>query len=191
MVSLAAEIERANRREQIAALDHGEQTIAAPVIAALGDCRPPLGPAERSEVMPFVNWCKTASARHAPAKPNTVAAYILVLEQRNTAPDRILLELDAIETLHDHLGLPNPTRTAIVKAALDRIETDPPRSWPAKDKTEFARLPAWTRRIIAQREHSREREIRRLQNKTAEELKKTVAGAETKPEEKQKEELHA
>ncbi len=70
--------------------------------------------------------------------------------------------------MHDLNGLPNPTATAIVGAALERIiEDKPPRSWPKGDQAVWALLPAQLRNRITTRELQRDN-VRRCQNELAE-----------------------
>jgi hypothetical protein len=167
---LAAEIEAAKRRAKIEALDHGEKTVAE----SLGDLftAPELAPGDVQLLKPFIDWAAQRSCRYCPAKPPVVAAYVLDRHKAGVAEDQIFDELGALEHLHDRWGLPNPVKTAVVDAAIERItQTRPPRSWPAADKALFATLDPQIRHRIATREQQRDTELRRVQTELAEKRK--------------------
>jgi hypothetical protein len=188
MTELLSEIEKAKRWELVAAFDKNE-TIISDQVAALFQDMPvaELDGEPLAYLRDFLSWCASNGVRHCPAKPTTVAAWIVSLPENGGNQERILATLAAIELLHDRHGKPNPVATAIVRAALDRvIKVDPPpRSWPKPDKISFALLPADIRAIIAKRERDRERVMRRDQNAAAKD--RQTNGAETKPVEHEKE----
>jgi hypothetical protein len=187
MAELLSEIERAKRRDLIAAFDKNETIISEQVAALFQDVAvPELDGDALAHLRGFLSWCASNGVRHCPAKPSTVAAFVVSLPENGGNQERILATLTAIELLHDQHCKPNPVATAIVRAALDRvIKVDPPRSWPSPDKISFALLPADIRAIIAKRERDRERAMRRDQNAAAKE--RQTNGAETKPVEHEKE----
>jgi hypothetical protein len=181
MAELLSEIERAKRRDLIAAFDKNETIISEQVAALFQDVAvPELDGEALAHLRGFLSWCASNGVRHCPAKPSTVAAWIVSLPENGGNQDRILATLAAIELLHDQHGKPNPVATAIVRAALERvIKVSPPRSWNKLEQLSFSTLPPDTRAAIERRERQREREIRRLQNEVAK-LRQTN-GAGTKP----------
>lgn len=187
MAELLSEIERAKRRDLIAAFDKNETIISEQVAALFQDVAvPELDGEALAHLRDFLSWCASNGVRHCPAKPTTVAAWIVSLPENGGNQDRILATLAAIELLHDQHGKPNPVATAIVKFALDRVvHIDPPRSWPKPDKISFALLPADIRAIIAKRERDRERVMRRDQNVAAKERQTNGAGTKSVEPEKE------
>src|SRR5205814_1372426 len=108
----------------------------------------------RNLAAPFVRWCDARGVRHCPAKPATVAAFVLA-EKMGT--QNLLPCLAAITATHNEHRLANPVATAIVARALARTVTiDPPRAWPKDDKALFLLLPADIQSIIARRERERD-----------------------------------
>jgi hypothetical protein len=163
-VSLAQEIERAKQREQIAKWDEGERKLAA-------ELRPVKVPITQDVVTRFSvfgKWCMARSVRKLPAKPTTVAAFCLEQRDLGAIPQIILALLAAIEAVHNSHSLSNPCATAIVDEALKEIvRSDPPRSWRADERAEWARLPPPVRDAITRREADRDREVRRVQSELA------------------------
>ncbi len=165
---LAAELERAKQREQALAFDRNEAALAAPLAGTLTP-KQELSGEQRQLFDRFAKWCEQLGVRKCAAKPVTVAAFVLAQADLGVPDDQILGALAAITAVHDYHGLPNPTATAIVKAALDRaIKIGPPRSWSKADKALFATLPADIRRIIERRETERDNGLRKKQNELAE-----------------------
>ncbi len=60
-------------------------------------------------------------------------------------------------------------------AAEEAPTIDPPRSWTKAEKERFASLPPETQSYIVERETERDREVRKVQNETAEKLKGLTA----------------
>ena len=157
MARLLTEIERA----KAVAFDRAEDALAAELPAC---ARPTLDPDARAALGGFVDWCAAVGVRHCPAKPSTVAAWVF-----QARPDAVLQTVHAIASLHDFYFKPNPTAAAQVRAALeDKLKIEPPRSWTKNEKVSFAQLPSDVRAAISRREQQRDRELRRLQNETAE-----------------------
>jgi hypothetical protein len=182
---LADQIKLAAQREAVAKLDAGEVAIKAQVVAELGEPFIELNGAERELVTRWASWCEVSSLRRNPAKPATVARWVLL--NRNN-PHSVLEMLAAIEKLHALNGLSNPVATPIVGRALESVlKIEPPRSWHTKDKAAFAMLPVQMREIIANHERRREKELRRGQNELADLRKQQQAAAEPKPAEQHKE----
>jgi hypothetical protein len=190
MATLLTEIQKAKLREQLALLDAGEKALATELALVLPAVQSELTPEQRELFQIFAAWCDQKACRKCPAKPWALAAFIIDQEKLGVPAERILATIQAIEAAHDQHGLANPTATAVVRAAMDRILTvDPPRSWPKEDKAAFAMLPAGIREAISRRELQRDRDLRRRQNELAEEKKRLTNGADTKPVEHKEQEL--
>jgi len=158
---LADDIARAKAK----ALDDGEAAIAQSVADLCA--APELTPGDIELLRPWLDWAKQHSVRHAPAKPYSVARFIIDLHKLGFE-EKISDALAAIERLHDKFGLSNPVLTAIVGAAVERvIPIKSPRSWPKADKALFATLPPQIRHRIEMREDQRDKELRRMQNEHA------------------------
>jgi hypothetical protein len=177
-MALADDLEQVRRREIAARLDAGERALTLPFELPKTELSEDL----LARLAVFGKWCEAKSVRQCAAKPKTVAAFVLDQHALGASVQNILAMLEAIEVLHDsYHGLSNPTRAAVVRAALDQIvRADPPRSWPKEEKAEFARLPPDIRYIIAKREQERDRALRNGQNAIADKLKQ-LGQKEDKP----------
>ena len=72
--------------------------------------------------------CAVKQVRRLPAKPKTVAAFVLEQDALGVPAQQIISILNAIELSHDRHSLSNPTATAIVRAALGQVvKIEPPR----------------------------------------------------------------
>jgi hypothetical protein len=177
MTSIAIELQRA----QIRTWDENERTLAARLPQ---QPKPALSADLHARWDRFTHWCRKQVVRELPAKPTTVAAYLQDEIAGGMDVQHALALLAAIEASHDAVGLSNPVRTAAVRQVLDGVvKVDPPRSWPAADKAEFALLPPEIREVIAKREQERDRALRRAQNELAE-SKKQLNGGEKPTEER-------
>jgi hypothetical protein len=95
-----------------------------------------------AQLNPFVEFCIAAGVRQAPARPQTVAAFILHQASLRAPADRILAMVTAIEQLHDRLQLANPVATSAARFVLGQIlQTEAPRSWTRLEKGMFNHLP--------------------------------------------------
>ena len=161
---LLQEIERLQRSAQLAR----ENSIAADIFRCLSYVPPAIDEHTIEHARPFTTYCQERGVSHLPARPETIAAWLLSTLALSPHIDRVLNALEAIEVLHDAHTLPNPCKTAIVAQALacwpDR---DPPRSWPANDKLMFLQLPLMTQHVIARREAQRDKQVQRVQNEAA------------------------
>jgi hypothetical protein len=117
----------------------------------------------------FTMWCNSKGVPSLPAKPTTVAAFILA-RRRLDADEKLTRNIvHAVERQHDIAGLPNPVATFAVRLALNKPATvEPPRSWPGAQKLMFAGLPREIQEVVSAREADRERALRRGQNEIAE-----------------------
>jgi hypothetical protein len=158
------------RRAQIKALDDGESAIAQ---SATDLCAAPeLATGDLELLQPWLRWCKEKSVRHCPAKPYSVAAFILDQHKLGQI-EGIFDTLAAIERLHDKFTLANPVLTPIVGVAIERTTTiKSPRSWPKADCALAATLPPQIRWRIETREQERDAGLRRKHNELAELRKK-------------------
>ena len=167
---LEDELERARQAEQVKQWDAGEGRLAAGL--SIQQPRIELTSDVLTRFDRFSKWCAVKQVRRLPAKPKTVAAFVLEQDALGVPAQQIISILNAIELSHDRHSLSNPTATAIVRAALGQVvKIEPPRSWSKEEKVEWAQLPPDVRRTIAKRENDRDRELRRLQSKVAEAIK--------------------
>jgi hypothetical protein len=175
-VALSEQLEAARQRQQIQEWQANEQKLAE----SLGPiAKPELTQDVRDRLAVFIAYCKSNNVRHCPARPQTCAAFTKAEAANGRDPQGIVSLLAAVDDLHQHHGLASPTHTQVVRATLDNIiKVDPPRSWPAAEKAEFARLPPTIREIIAKRENNRDRELRRKRSEFAE-LKRHALAAES------------
>lgn len=176
--TLTDAIEAAKAREEILKLDAGDKRVAADLAKRIQLPAKELSADIRTRLDAFNSWAIARQARRCPAKPATVALFVLEQAALGVPVQHILAQLDAIEQQHDKWLKPNPVRTAPVRQALEGLtKVPPPRGWPKEDKVLFATLDPDIRRIIAEREILRDREIRRLQNKAAAERRQTNGAA--------------
>ena len=100
-MTLGQEIERAKQRDQIAKWDEGERKLAAELR--------PVNVQITEDVITrfsiFGKWCLARSARKLPAKPTTVAAFVLEQRDLGATPQIILSLLAAIEAVHNSHSL--------------------------------------------------------------------------------------
>src|SRR5690242_2737162 len=99
MAQLANAIVQVNRIEQAKIWDANEAalTIGLPQSPVLDDDA-------RRRVAPFLQWCAIVQVRHAPAKPTTVAAFVLSQASLGVDQETILTQIEAVQQLHDHFG---------------------------------------------------------------------------------------
>jgi hypothetical protein len=165
------------QNELNAAFDNGERILASGL--PFEQPKKPLAQDELHRLNRFFEFAKAKCCRACPAKPSTVAAFIVHEKAEGTPAQQILSLVEAIAAFHDHHGLANPVATATVRQALEEvIHVDPPRSWPREARAEFALLPPDIRDVIARRESERDAWFRRQQNKVAEERKALANGAD-------------
>lgn len=156
----------AKRQEQIESWEKQEAALRAS-LGILGDSHAqPTAPEAITALTSFKNWCVAKGVRHCPAKPATLAAF--VLDHASLGLEALSEVVEHIASAHDAFGFPNPVTTWIVNAAMDRVgQVEPPRSWPKEYKARFARLPVTLQRYVAAREEQRDKAIRRAQNEAA------------------------
>ena len=138
-----------------------------------GDMNPP-------SLKPFTHFCMAHSVPHLPAKPATLAAFILSQIASGTKSELIRSLVSAIDVLHDRNGFSSPASTSLVRFALNKLRpVDPPRSWTAKEQAMFVALPEEIQGVISRKEKNRETDLRRRQNELAELKKEAKAKRQT------------
>ena len=184
---LVDELTKAKQREQLLDWETNERRLASEL--KLNVPKRSLSAAEFECWNRFSTWCEGESVRKIPAKPATVAAYILAMAGMGVPHKQIVSVVNAADVAHQFHGLSSPLHTQIVRAALDTLlKAEPPRSWSKDEKAEWALLPPSIRDTIARRERERDTALRRLQNKTSEgvgvrvELRKFLSRQRRKPE---------
>ena len=182
-MALTDELAKAKRAAEIRAWDEGERRLAEQLKLDVPKTALPADVHARLDL--WGAWCAEKSVRKCPAKPATVAAWIVSQTNMGMHPRDILAVLAAIDELHAFHGLASPTTAPLPRQALEQIiRTQAPRSWPAAEKVAFFRLPVEIREIIQKRESEREMALRRSQNKYADaikDLKRHEEGADIKP----------
>jgi hypothetical protein len=182
-MALVDELQRAKAREEIAKLDAGERRVAAQL--GIDPTKPSseLPAALRSELAAYQTWCAKNSCRHLPTKSYVLAQFLKEAAQLGVPWGKLTLVVAAVRVQHDRYFFADPTNSQIVLQTIEQIapSPEPPRSWPAADKAEFARLPADIREIIARRENDRDRELRRKQSEFAALKQRLSNGADNKP----------
>jgi hypothetical protein len=119
-------------------------------------------------VMPlvFTAWCEMKSLRALPARPASVALFVLEHAAYDFAD--VAGAVQDISSAHVSQGFADPTATWPVPAAMGRIGgITPPRSWPKAQKQRFLELPVDLQAYTAQHEAHRDRAVRRAQNEAA------------------------
>ena len=168
---LAHQLEKARQRKQLLDWETNERRLAGEL--KLNVPKRSLSAAEFQCWNRFSTWCEQQSVRKIPAKPATVAAYILAMAGMGVSHEQIVSVVNAADVAHQFHGLSSPLHTQIVRAALDTLlKAEPPRSWSKDEKAEWALLPPAIREIVARRETERDTSIRRKQNAIAEERKR-------------------
>jgi hypothetical protein len=174
------------QRQEIARLDAGEKVLAAELATKLQVGNIKIDDHEGQLLGGFIEWCQARSVRRCPAKPTTVAAFVLHQKEVGVKAEHILATLTVIEKHHDLHNIANPVRTAIVSTALERVVNEGrPRSFTKEESRDWWSLPPMIKAAIGRRERERETYLRRIQNELAE-LKKNQPDA-AKPVETAKE----
>jgi hypothetical protein len=187
-----AEIERQKKISQAQTWDTNERALSEKLQAKLAargkapitQAELTLSDAEQELWQDFVAWAAVEGVRHLPARPSSVASFLL---DRKLTHEQMLDAIAVITKKHDLHSLPNATATAAVRSVLElEIETAPPRTWKTEIKEIWARLPADIRYEIGRLERHRDVEFSRLWHKQKEftkQLEKQIH-AETKTETK-------
>jgi hypothetical protein len=114
----------------------------------------------------FSDWCSLRGEQAIPASPTIIARFI-----KDVAPmgiDRVWPAILEISRAHYVITLPDPTLSYPVTTAINELsKIEPPRSWPAQEKTRFMTLPFDIQLTISKREADRDKQIRQMQNEFA------------------------
>ncbi|QOG17916.1 hypothetical protein [Bradyrhizobium sp. SEMIA] len=114
----------------------------------------------------FIEWCLQRGVKFLPARPGSVALYLL--ENADDGLDLVRKLGKAISDAHVCRGLADPTTTWPVPLAMSKIaEIQPPRSWPKEEKRRFLELPYELQVYWAKHEDRRDKEIRNAFNEAA------------------------
>lgn len=140
-----------------------DAAIAQEVFQRLGE--PP--PVKSDLPAEFVDWCRERGVHWMPARPGSVALYLL--HHSGDGIDKLRSAVSAISEAHVGRGLADPTVTWPVPAAMASItRIEPPRAWPKREKQRFLELPYEVQVFWSKHEDRREKEIRRAHNEAAE-----------------------
>ena len=193
MTQILDEIERQRRLEMARSWDRAEAELAAEVSKTLEtelsqpDKIPgaivevhaePDHPIEEMAWQTFVDFCNIRGARRLPAKPSTVAAFLLY---GGLTHERMLDALAIIGRMHDRHGLSNPTASAIVRRVLEMklLDEPPPQSWSKSEREIWPTLRLEVRAVLRRIDLARRREINRCQDELRK-LREQIKNAESK-----------
>jgi len=172
------ELARARLAEVIGGLKERDAEISA---AVYREIEPPVVK-DASLPAAFVRWCEERQVSALPARPASVALY--VLQSRSQGLAELVELVDQISAAHIIRGLADPCSTYPVPAMLNKIAAiNPPRSWPAEEKQKFLALPYSLQTYVCKREGERDKALRRAQNESADARKKHE-GKKDEPESK-------
>jgi len=120
----------------------------------------------RDEWPVFETWAKEKGLSARPARPATVAFFVLDHPALGIA--RLLAVVESVSAVHE--GLADPASHPVVIAALNEISPSPPppRSWAKAQWPAWSQLPRALQQYLAEREERRDLEMRRAQNECAE-----------------------
>lgn len=170
------DIAKIQQREQIKRWDEGEQKLRDSLELTVAARE--LSTDELECWSRFSAWCEQKSARALPAKPWVVATYILETAGMGVPSDQVLAVLKSGQLVHDKNNLNSPVYTTPALKALDAIvKVEPPRSFSQDEKADWHLVPPTIRDAISRVDQARNKELRRLQNETAE-LKKRYAATD-------------
>ena len=141
-------------------------------------------PAVKDASLPaaFFRWCEDRQVCALPARPASVALFIL--QHRSMGLAELVELVDQIGAAHVATGMADPTTTYPVPAMLNKIAAiNPPRSWPKEEKQRFLALPYSLQTYVCKREGERDRAVRKAQNE-ASDARKKIEGKKDGPETK-------
>jgi hypothetical protein len=142
------------------------ETVAASIVNARLQIPPRMG--NRDEWPIFETWCREKGLRCLPARPATIAFWIL--DNVALGIDRLLRVVESISAVHE--GLADPTLSPVVTAALATIAPiAPPRHWPKSEKHLFTQMPRALQTFVAAHEMQQDKAFRTATNKALAKLK--------------------
>lgn len=151
---LVDELERARQREQIKRWDEGERRLRDQL--KLDVPKRELSADELECWSRFSAWSERKSVRSLPAKPWTVAAYILETAGMGVTHDQILAVVKAIQLSHDAHNFSSPVFSSPALKALDTIvRIEAPRSFSKDEAADWHLVPATIRDAITRVERAR------------------------------------
>jgi hypothetical protein len=126
----------------------------------------------------FAKWCSLRGEQAIPASPTIIARFV-----KDVAPmgiDRVWPAILEISRAHYVITLPDPTLSYPVTTAINELsKIEPPRSWPAEEKTRFMTLPFDIQSVLLKRQNDFDREVKRLQNEFAKLRKESHASTKS------------
>jgi hypothetical protein len=152
--------------------------ISSAVASWLGP-PPDYSPAKLPEE--FLTFCQRRDVRPVPARPATVALFLL--EHESLGIETLARMVREISQVHLRQGRADPASGYPVATALNSLaKIDAPRSWPKEHKGRFTSLPYDLQAYVSAHEAQREKELRRAHNEAAEARKKLAAIQQPKQE---------
>jgi hypothetical protein len=157
-----------------AELDEAEQNAIAISAAVAERIGPPVDSVPARLPPEFLAWCQHRGVRSIPARPASVALF--VLENEALGIDALSRMVVEISGAHLRQGRSDPTSGYPVATALNSIaKIEPPRSWPKERKARFATLPYYLQLYVAGHEKQREATVSRAINEAAQARKELAA----------------
>jgi hypothetical protein len=122
----------------------------------------------------FLTWCERRDVRPVPARPGSVALFLL--EHESLGIEALARMVSAISQVHLKEGRADPASGYPVATALNSLaKIDAPRSWPKEHKGRFTSLPYDLQAYVSAHEAQREKELRRAHNEAATARKQLAA----------------
>jgi hypothetical protein len=108
-MGLSDALEAAKQKERIERWDRGEAVVKSQLKLAVPTTN--LTPAIHEHFAVFTRWCDVRACRKCPAKPSTLAAFVLEQKELGVPSQTIIERLAAIDAQHQHFDLPSPIHT--------------------------------------------------------------------------------
>jgi len=156
---------------RVAEEDQRESSLSTVMASRL---RLPAVEGDKSQWPVFEAWCLQNGIRAYPARPASVAFFIL--DNKALGIEELRKIVAAVSVVHQNVA--DPTLGPAVAAAFDEVAPiEPPRSWPKEQKYRFLQLPYELQVYVGKHEQDREKAIRRAHNEVAQ-LKQDLARRE-------------
>jgi hypothetical protein len=150
-----------------------EDDLAKQVYKIIG----PPGVADPNVPAIFAQFCAQWKVPALPARPATIAAF--VLQNQTLGAEALLSVLSEIAAAHITASFSDPTTQWQVNAVMAQLaKIEQPRSWTKEDRIEFSRLPVTVQAIVLRRESERDAALQRSLQLIADERKQLKAAAE-------------